>query len=71
MRGPVLFQERDNYGRTVNLVSRIADHAGPREVLVSQAVVDAAGSAPVSFADVGLIDLKGVGESGPVSGPPG
>ena len=60
--GPVLFQEGDYYGRTVNLASRIADHAGPREVLVSQAIVDAAGSAPVSFADVGLVDLKGVGE---------
>jgi class 3 adenylate cyclase/DNA-binding transcriptional MerR regulator len=61
--GPVLFQEGDYYGRTVNLASRIADHAAPREVLVSQAVVDAAGSAPVSFADTGLVDLKGVGEA--------
>ena len=61
--GPVLFQEGDYYGRTVNLASRIADHAGPREVLVSQAVVDAAGSVSVSFTEVGLVELKGVGEA--------
>ena len=60
--GPVLFQEGDYYGRTVNLASRIADHAGPREVMVSQAVVDAAGSASVSFAEIGLVELKGLGE---------
>jgi adenylate cyclase len=60
--GPVLFQQGDYYGRTVNLASRIADHAGPREVLVSQAVVDAAGAKPASFADMGLVELKGVGE---------
>jgi class 3 adenylate cyclase len=59
--GPVLFQEGDYYGRTVNLASRIADHAGPREVLVSQAVVDAAGSVPASFTEIGLVELKGVG----------
>ena len=71
--GPVLFQEGDYYGRTVNLASRIADHAGPREVVVSQAVVEAAGSASVSFTEIGLVELKGVGE--PVrlfrAGPPG
>jgi adenylate cyclase len=59
--GPVLFQEGDYYGRTVNLASRIADHAAPHEVLVSQAVVDAAGSVSASFTEVGLVELKGVG----------
>ena len=38
--GPVIFQEGDYYGRTVNLAARIASHAGPGEVLVSQATVD-------------------------------
>ena len=59
--GPVLFQEGDYYGRTVNLASRIADHAAPHQVLVSQAVVDAAGSVSASFTEVGLVELKGVG----------
>jgi adenylate cyclase len=58
--GPVLFQEGDYYGRTVNLASRIADHAGPGEVVVSQAVVDAARSVPVSFSEIGPAELKGV-----------
>ena len=39
--GPVLFQEGDYFGQTVNLTARIADYARPGEVLVSQAVADA------------------------------
>src|SRR5206468_7252037 len=39
--GPVLFQEGDYFGQTVNLASRIADYARPGEVLVTQQVVDA------------------------------
>ena len=39
--GPVLFQEGDYFGQTVNLSARIADYARPGEVLVSQAVADA------------------------------
>ncbi len=39
--GPVIFQDGDYYGQTVNLASRIADYARPGEVLVSQAVVEA------------------------------
>ena len=41
--GPVLFQEGDYFGRTVNITARIADYARPGEVLVSQEVVDASG----------------------------
>jgi adenylate cyclase len=59
--GPVVFQEGDYFGRTVNLAARIADYARPGEVLVSQEVVDAAGAAPVSFVDLGPVELKGVG----------
>jgi len=58
--GPVIFQEGDYYGSTVNLASRIADRAGPGQVLVSQAVVDAASSASVVFTGVGAFELKGV-----------
>jgi len=58
--GPVLFQEGDYYGRTVNLASRIADHAGPGTVVVSEAVVDAVGSIPVSFTEIGPVELKGL-----------
>jgi adenylate cyclase len=58
--GPVIFQEGDYYGSTVNVASRIADYAGPGEVMVSQAVVDASGGADVVFRDVGPVELKGV-----------
>ena len=62
--GPVLFQEGDYFGRTVNISARIADYARPGEVLVSQEVVDGSGEVGVAFAEIGPVDLKGV--SGPV-----
>jgi adenylate cyclase len=58
--GPVVYQEGDYFGRTVNLAARIADYARPDEVLVSQEVVDAADAAPVSFVEIGPVELKGV-----------
>ena len=58
--GPVVFQEGDYFGRTVNIAARIADYARPGEVLVSQEVVDAAGPAPLTFTALGPIELKGV-----------
>jgi adenylate cyclase len=58
--GPVIFQEGDYYGQTVNLASRIADFAQAGEVMVSQEVVDASNDAPVAFRDVGAVELKGV-----------
>jgi adenylate cyclase len=62
--GPVVFQEGDYFGRTVNLAARIADYASPGEVLVSQEVVDAADGGPVTFTEIGPVELKGV--SGPL-----
>ncbi|HKY46948.1 MAG TPA: adenylate/guanylate cyclase domain-containing protein [Acidimicrobiia bacterium] len=62
--GPVLFQEGDYFGRTVNISARIADYARPGEVLVSQEVVEGSGDVPVAYADIGHVELKGV--SGPV-----
>ncbi len=61
--GPVLFQEGDYFGQTVNLASRIAEYARPGEVLVSQAVVDAASDIPATFTEIGPVDLKGVAGS--------
>ncbi|HET8525670.1 MAG TPA: adenylate/guanylate cyclase domain-containing protein [Actinomycetota bacterium] len=58
--GPVVFQEGDYFGRTVNIAARIAEYARPGEVLVSQEVVDAADLDGVGFAAIGPIDLKGV-----------
>jgi class 3 adenylate cyclase len=58
--GPVIFQDGDYFGRTVNLAARIADVAKPGEVLVSQEVVDAAEARPVTFTEIGPVELKGV-----------
>ena len=58
--GPVVFQEGDYFGRTVNIASRIAEYARPGEVLVSQEVVDAADGTPVTFTEIGPVELKGV-----------
>ncbi len=58
--GPVVFQEGDYFGRTVNISARIAEYARPGEVLVSQEVVDAAQGTPVTFAEIGPVELKGV-----------
>ena len=58
--GPVVFQEGDYYGQTVNVAARIGEYARPGEVLVSREVVEAAGAAPVSFDEVGPVELKGV-----------
>jgi adenylate cyclase len=58
--GPVVIQEGDYYGQTVNLAARIADYARPGEVLVSRPVRDASTEVDVRFADVGAVELKGV-----------
>jgi len=59
--GPVVFQEGDYYGQTVNVASRIAEYARPGEVVVSQAVVEASEGAGASFTEIGPVELKGVG----------
>lgn len=58
--GPVVLQDGDYYGQTVNLAARIAEYARPGEVLVSHAVVEAGEIAEVAFTDIGAVELKGV-----------
>jgi class 3 adenylate cyclase len=75
--GPVIERDLDVFGQTVNLASRIADAAGPGEVLASQAVADVAGDGTFGFERMQDAELKGlpgpialfrVTRSGPVSG---
>lgn len=58
--GAVVAQEGDYFGRTVNIASRIADVAGPNEVLVSEEARLTAGVTEVDFELVGDVSLKGV-----------
>ena len=60
--GPVIFQEGDYYGQTVNIASRIADYAPPDSVVVSQAVVEASGGTGLAFDGLGPVALKGLAE---------
>jgi class 3 adenylate cyclase len=60
--GPVVFQDGDYFGRTVNIAARIAEYARPGEVLVSQEVVDATVLEGVDVTAIGPIELKGVSE---------
>jgi class 3 adenylate cyclase/transcriptional regulator with XRE-family HTH domain len=58
--GPVVLQDGDYYGQTVNMAARIAEYARPGEVLVSRAVVDLASVPGIRFDDIGNVELKGV-----------
>jgi adenylate cyclase len=63
--GPVIERDLDLFGRTVNLASRIADAAGPGEVLVSEAVVAAVDRPAIRFERSDGARLRGITE--PVS----
>jgi class 3 adenylate cyclase len=58
--GPVLFQQGDYFGQTVNVASRVAEYARPGEVLVTQEVVDASVGVEATFTEVGPVELKGI-----------
>ncbi len=58
--GPVIFQDGDYLGRTVNTSARIASHAGPGQILVSDGVVRSSRDPEIRFADIGLVELAGL-----------
>jgi adenylate cyclase len=58
--GPVVFQDGDYFGRTVNVAARIVAKAGPGQVLVSDAVVAVAEGDGLAFTEIGPAELKGV-----------
>jgi adenylate cyclase len=58
--GPVVFQDGDYFGRTVNTAARIASRADGGNVLVSDDVVRATGDGDIRFRDLGLVELDGL-----------
>jgi adenylate cyclase len=64
--GPVIERDRDVFGHTVNLASRIADVAGPGEVLTTEAVVEATAAA-ATFGFERIEDTEFEGLPGPVA----
>jgi adenylate cyclase len=63
--GPVLFQEGDYFGRTVNAAARIAEYARQGEVLVSREVVETMDGSGLVFSEIGEVQLKGL--AGPLA----
>jgi class 3 adenylate cyclase len=61
--GPVIFQDGEYYGRTVNLAARLAGLAKPGQTLVDAEVVRLAGERDdVGFRALGAVPLKGMME---------
>src|SRR6266540_2171114 len=58
--GPGIFQDGDYLGRTVNTSARIASHAGPGQILVSDEVVRSIQNPTIRFVDLGPVDLQGL-----------
>ena len=58
--GPVVYENGDFYGRTVNIAARIAAHAEQGQILVSEDVVFHGTSDDVLFVRVGPVSFKGV-----------
>ena len=57
--GRVVVRDGDVFGQTVNLASRIADIAGPNEVVVEEGVVVMLPRGTATFSPVGRVELKG------------
>jgi adenylate cyclase len=58
--GPVIFQDGDVYGRTVNLAARIASYAAAGQVLATDETVRRAADAGMHFVPLGPVSLKGL-----------
>lgn len=61
--GPVIMQDGDYYGRTVNIASRLLGVAVPNQILVTNDVVDAIADASLIFEALPPVQLKGVNET--------
>ena len=58
--GPMLYDEGDYFGRTVNLASRIGSRAGAGQVYVGEALADTVSRDGFSLRDAGTFELKGI-----------
>jgi adenylate cyclase len=59
--GPMVRRDGDFFGAAVNIASRVADTAGPGEVIVTENIVSAADSSDNTFILLGESQLKNVG----------
>jgi adenylate cyclase len=64
--GPVISQDGDVYGGTVNLAARIASYAQAGQVVVSEETAHRSGERQVWFDPLGAVELKGVAKPLPL-----
>jgi class 3 adenylate cyclase len=60
--GPVVMQDGDYFGRTVNLAARVAAGAEAGQTLVTDRVAELADGSGSTFREVGPVELKGFAE---------
>ena len=57
--GPMIYDEGDYFGRTVNIAARIASQAGPAQVFVGEEALPRITPSGFSLVEVGAFELKG------------
>ena len=58
--GPMIYDEGDYFGRTVNIAARIASQAGPDQVFVGSDVLPQVEPRGFQLVEVGAFELKGI-----------
>lgn len=58
--GPMIYDEGDYFGRTVNVAARIASRAGPGQVFVGEDLVRAVQPRDFVLREIGPVELKGI-----------
>jgi adenylate cyclase len=58
--GPMIYDEGDYFGRTVNIAARIASQAGPAQVFVGKDALPHVTPSGFRLAEVGAFELKGI-----------
>ena len=60
--GPMIYEEGDYFGRTVNIAARIASRAGPDQVFLGEDVLQHIEPAGFRVEEAGAFELKGIAE---------
>src|SRR5207342_2927148 len=58
--GPMIYEEGDYFGRTVNIAARIASQAGPDQVFLGADVLHHVASTGFRVVEAGAFELKGI-----------
>jgi adenylate cyclase len=64
--GPMLYDEGDYFGHTVNMAARIASQAGPAEVYVGEPVAQIVSGNGFRLKEIGEFELKGISDPVPI-----